>query len=314
LPMVTENDLFFWIEGQPKPASAGDMPMTLVYTVEPDYLSTMSIPLKQGRFFTDQDDERAPRVGVIDEAFARKHFPDKSPIGSRIYLGDDYVLEIVGVVSHVKQWGLDSDDKQSLQAQLYLPYRALPDDDLPARSVGAVVRTTGNNDETSPVFVAIRRAIQSQHDQNVVSSVQTLNQVISDSLAERRFSMIVLGGFAALALLLASLGIYGVISYLVGQRTHELGIRLALGAGRGDILRLVLSHGMKMVLAGVAIGLVAAFALTRLMESMLYGVGPTDPVTFGAIAMILTLVALVACYLPARRATRVNPLIALRAE
>jgi putative ABC transport system permease protein len=144
--------------------------------------------------------------------------------------------------------------------------------------------------------------------------VQTLNQVISDSLSERRFSMIVLGAFATVALLLASLGIYGVISYLVGQRTHELGIRVALGAGRNDIIRLVLSHGMKMAIAGVAVGLVAAFGLTRLMSTMLFGVKPTDPVTFGIIALVLMIVALLACYLPARRATKVDPLTALRSE
>lgn len=315
LPMVSENDLFFWIEGQPKPASTSEMSMALLYTVEPDYLSVMGIQLKQGRFFTPQDDERSTLVAVIDEAFARKHFAGKNPVGNRIHLGDNApAIEIVGVVGHVKQWGLDSDDKQSLQAQLYVPFRAMPDDELPARGVGVVVRSVGDGGETTPVFGSIRRAIQSQNDQNVVSNVQTLNQVISDSLAERRFSMIVLGGFAAVALLLATMGIYGVISYLVGQRTHELGIRLALGAGRQDILRLVLSHGMKMALAGVVVGLAAAFGLTRLMSTMLYGVGPTDPATFGVIAVILMVVALLACYLPARRATKVDPLTALRSE
>ena len=314
LPMVTENDLFFWIEGQPKPSSTSDMSMTLVYTVEPDYLNVMGIRLKEGRFFTPQDTERSTAVAVIDEAFARKHFPNRSAIGSRLYLGNDTPIEIVGVVGHVKQWGLDSDHKQSLQAQLYLPFRGLPDNDLPARNVGVVVRSLGDGGQTTPLFASIRSAIQSQNNQNAISDVQTLNEVISDSLADRRFSMVLLGSFAAIALLLASLGIYGVISYLVGQRTHELGIRLALGAGRKDILRLVLSHGMKMALAGVVIGLVAAFGLTRLMSSMLFGVAPTDPATFGAIAVILTFVALLACYIPARRATKVDPLVALRAE
>jgi predicted permease len=314
LPMVTENDLFFWIEGQPKPASTSDMSMTLVYTVEPDYLNVMGIRLKEGRFFSPQDTERSTPIAVVDEAFAHKHFPNKSPIGSRIYLGNDVPIEIVGIVGHVKQWGLDSDHKQSLQAQLYLPFRGLRDDELPARSVGVVVRSVGDGGQTTPLFASIRSAIQSQNNQNAVSDVQTLNQVISDSLAERRFSMVLLGSFAAVALLLASLGIYGVISYLVGQRTHELGIRLALGAGRKDILRLVLSHGMKMALAGVAIGLVAAFGLTRLMAAMLFGIEPTDPVTFAVIAVTLSVVALVACYLPARRATKVDPLVALRAE
>jgi ABC-type antimicrobial peptide transport system permease subunit len=166
----------------------------------------------------------------------------------------------------------------------------------------------------SPLFASVRGAVQSQNGQNVVSDAQTLDEVIAETLAKRRFSMIVLGVFAAVALLLASLGIYGVISYLVGQRTHELGIRLALGAGRMDILRLVLSHGMKMVLVGVVVGLIGAFALTRLMSTMLYGVGPTDPLTFVIIVVVLMVVALLACYLPARRATKVDPLTALRSE
>jgi len=314
LPMVTENDLFFWIEGQPKPAGTSEMSMTLIYTVEPDYLKLMGIPLKQGRFFTSNDDERSTPVGVIDEAFARKHFPNKNPLGSRIFLGSDTPVEIVGVVGHVKQWGLEGDDKQSLQAQLYVPFRALPDNGLPVTGVGVVVRSLGDGGETTPLFHSIRSAIQGQNDQNVVSDVQTLNRVIADSLSERRFSMIVLGSFAAVALLLATLGIYGVISYLVGQRTHELGIRLALGAARFDILRLVLSHGMKMVITGVVIGVVAAFGLTRLIRGMLYGVGPADPATFVIIAVLLTAVALLACYLPARRATKVDPLVALRYE
>jgi hypothetical protein len=154
----------------------------------------------------------------------------------------------------------------------------------------------------------------SQSSQNVVANAQTMNEVIADSLAQRRFSMILLGSFAAVALLLSSLGIYGVISYLVGQRTHELGIRMALGAKRTDIFRLVLGHGLKMTIAGVAIGLLAAFGLTRLMTKMIFGVSATDPVTFAVIALLLILVALLACFVPARRATKVDPLVALRYE
>lgn len=181
---------------------------------------------------------------------------------------------------------------------------------------GAMVRFKGesNGGEVPPFFASVRSAIQSQNNQNVVSNVQTLTQVIADSLAKRRFSMIVLGVFAGVALLLASLGIYGVISYLVGQRTYELGIRLALGADRRDILRLVLGHGLKMAIAGVVAGLIAAFALTRLMSTMLFGVGPTDPATYAIIVLVLMVVALLACYLPARRATKVDPLSALRSE
>ncbi len=316
VPMQGVDDLYFWIEGQPKPASTSEMNGAMVYTVEPNYLEVMSIPLKHGRFFTAHDDERGPAVAVIDEAFANKYFKDKDPVGTRIFLDEETPLQIIGVVGHVKQWGLDDNDsRESLQAQLYMSFRGLTDNNMPAM-VGAVVRFKGegNGTEASPFFASVRGAIQAQNDQNVVSSVQTLNSVIADSLSQRRFSMTVLGAFAAVALLLASMGIYGVISYLVGQRTHELGIRLALGAGRQDIMRLVLSHGMKMAIAGVAIGLIAAFGLTRLMSNMLFGVKPTDPLTFVVIAMVLVIVALLACYLPARRATKVDPLTALRSE
>ena len=312
-PLQGEDDLFFWLDGQPKPASTSEMNMTLVYRVEPGYLTAMGIPLKQGRFFTAQDDVRAQPVVVIDEVFARKYFPNADPIGKRINLGDDRgPLQIVGVVGHVKQWGLDSDDKQSLQAQLYEPFRQLSGS---PSEVGVVVRAEGvaGKAETA-LFDSIRRVVQSQHSQNVVFGARTLNEVIADSLARQRFSMILLNAFAVVALLLASVGLYGVISYLVGQRTHELGIRLALGAQRTDVLRLVLNQGMKMALGGVALGLVAAVGLTRLLAMMLYGVSTTDPLTFAVIALLLVAVALMACFVPARRATKVDPMVALKFE
>jgi ABC-type antimicrobial peptide transport system permease subunit len=169
-------------------------------------------------------------------------------------------------------------------------------------------------DGASPPWESIRQVVQSQNKENVISRPQTMDEVIAASVADRRFSMILLDAFAIVALLLASLGLYGVVSYLVGQRTQELGIRLALGAQRSDVLGLVLKHGMKMALGGVALGVVAAFGLTRLMSKMLFGVSSTDPVTFATIAALLTLVALVACFVPARRATKVDPLVALRYE
>lgn len=318
-PLQGEDDLFFWIDGQPKPASQSEMNMALIYQVEPDYLTAMGIPLKQGRFFTAQDDERSLPVAVIDETFARQYFAGEDPIGKRIHMdGNDEAPQIVGVVGHVKQWSIDSDEQQSLQAQLYLPFRALPDDNL-TTGVGVVVRSAGASDDASrgsgsAVLNSIRHVVQSQNSQNVISDAQTMNEVIATSLGQQRFSMILLGAFAVVALLLASLGIYGVISYLVGQRTHELGIRIALGAQQRDVLRLVLSHGMKMALGGVALGLVVALGLTRLLATMLYGVSATDPATFVVITLLLMTVALLACFLPARRATQVDPLIALRDE
>ncbi len=313
-PMQSEDDLFFWIEGQPKPASNSEMNMALVYRVEPAYLTAMDIPLKQGRFFTEQDDERSPNVVVIDEAFALKYFPDTDPIGKRINLEGDQA-QIVGVVGHVKQWGLDSDDQTSLQAQLYEPFRQLSGS---PSGVDVIMRTEGLAGEAGAVppslFDSIRGVVQSQNSQNVIFRPQTMDEVIADSLAARRFSMILLDAFAVVALLLASLGLYGVISYLIGQRTHELGIRLALGAQRADVLRLVLGHGLKMALSGVALGLAAALVLTRLMVKMLYGVSTTDPATFGVITLLLMIVALLACFVPAWRATKVDPLTALRHE
>lgn len=310
-PLQSEDDLFFWLEGQPKPASQSEMHMALVYIVEPNYLTAMGIALKQGRFFTNQDDERSVPVAVIDEVFARKHFGDQDPIGKRIHLDNDREpSQIVGVVRHVEQWGLDSGGTDSLQAQLYLPYRASLDDSMPFGG-GVVMRL---DESTPPPFDSIRRVIQSQNSQNVIFRPQTMNEVIAGTLAERRFSMILLDAFAVVALLLASVGLYGVISYLVGQRTHELGIRIALGAQRRNVLSLVLGQGMKMALAGVALGLVAALGLTRLMATMLFGVSATDPPTFALISVLLTTVALLACFLPALRATKVDPLVALRYE
>jgi predicted permease len=313
-PLQNEDDLFFWLDGQPKPASHSEMNMALVYGVEPGYLAAMGIHLKQGRFFTAQDDERSLPVAVIDEAFARKYFGVQDPVGKGIYTeGTPRPWQIVGVVGHVKQWSLNSDETDGLQAQLYLPFRALPDNNLPT-GAGVVVRSSGSSDGGPEFLNGIRRVVDSQSKQNVISDPQTMNQVIADSLAQQRFSMILLGAFAAVALLLASLGIYGVISYLVGQRTHELGIRLALGAQRQDVLRLVLSHGMKMALGGVALGLVVSLGLTRLISKMLYGVTATDPATFAVITLLLVLVALLACFVPAWRATQVDPLVALRNE
>src|SRR5215813_1778006 len=291
-PLQGEDDLFFWIDGQPKPASNSEMNMALVYRVEPGYLAAMGIPLKQGRFFTEQDNERAPNVVVIDEALARKYFPNADPIGKRLNLeGDQW--QIIGVVGHVKQWSLGWDDAETLQAQLYQPFRQLSGR---PRAVDVVMRVEGGAGKAGtalPVtFDSIRRIVQSQNSQNVIFRPQTMNEVIAGTLTQQRFSMTLLNTFALVALLLASVGLYGVISYLVGQRTRELGIRIALGAARKDILRLVVNHGMKMALGGVAIGLLAALGLTRLVSETLYGVSATDPATFAVISLLLTAVAL----------------------
>jgi predicted permease len=314
VPLGEDDEDVFWLEGQPKPASVNDMSWTLSYVVQEDYLKVMGIPLERGRFFTAQDSERAAHVVVIDDVFARKFFGDQDPIGKRVNL---YVkggaAEIVGVVGHVKQWGLDSDDKQSLRAQLYFPYMQLPDEAmrLSARSTGVLLKLDG---AAQGPAATIRTVLKGMNSDQVMYGVQTMEEIIAETLATRRVSMIVLGIFAALALGLASMGIYGVISYLVGQRTHEIGIRMALGAKQSDVLRMVLSEGMKMTVIGVGVGLFAAVGLTRLMANLLFGVRATDTLTFTGVAVILTLVALLACYVPARRAMKVDPIVALRYE
>lgn len=312
-PIVNSDDRFFWLEGQ-KPANQSEMHMAIFYVVEPGYLPTMGLQLKRGRFFTPDDNEHSPAVVVIDEALAQQYFKTEDPIGKHINLDDDEgPKQVVGVVGHIKQWGLEADYKETLQAQLYLPLAGLSDSDLSGTTnVDVIVR--GSDLNVTSLLPALRQVVKAQNSLNIVSNTITMDEVIANSLAQRRFSMMVLAVFAGVALCLATIGIYGVVSYLVGQRTHELGIRIALGATKFDVLELVVMNGMKMAMTGVAAGTVAAFLLTRLMAGLLYGVTPTDPLTFSSIALLLSGVALVACYVPARRATKVDPLVSLRYE
>jgi predicted permease len=314
LPMGSDDEQLFWLDGRPKPANETGMSWAVDYIVGPDYLKVMDIALRRGRFFTPQDDEDSPLVAVVDEVFAQKYFPDQDPMGKRIVMKNSgRRLEIIGVVSHVKQWGLDLDDTQSLRAQIYIPSMQMPNDFIAMMPSGlsVVVRYKGN---LSPVFDSIRHTIRHMSSQQVIFGDQTMESIIGDSTAERRFAMILLGAFAVMALALASVGTYGVVAYVVGQRTQEIGIRMALGAQRRDVLVLILWQGARLALLGVAIGIAGAFVLTRLMADLLYGVAATDPVTFFLLALTLTVVAMVACYLPARRATRVDPVAALRWE
>jgi predicted permease len=313
-PMIHNSSLPFWIEGQPKPATIQDMPQAMFYLAEAGFQQAMGVTLERGRYITPQDDEHAPLVVVIDDVFARTYFPGENPIGKRINLALFNVQpEIVGVRGHVKQWGLDTDAKSAIEAQFDFPFMQLPEKLMPlaADAVAVVLRTEG--DPTS-VMGDVRRAVAETDSREVIYNVQTMDEVVSNSYAARRLSMILLGAFAALALVLACVGIYGVISYLVGQRTHEIGVRVALGAQPSDVFRLVIGHGARMALIGVAIGTGAALGLTRLMANQLFGVSAHDPLTFAGVAALLLIVAVAACYIPARRAMRVDPIFCLRSE
>jgi len=313
-PMIHNSTEPFWIEGQPKPANLQEMPQAMFYLVEAGFQPAMGITLERGRFVTPQDDEHSPVVVDIDDVFARTYFPDENPIGKHIHLANfNVTVEIVGVVGHVKQWGLDADSKSAIEAQLDYPFMQLPEKLMPmvADSVAVVLRTDG---DPTRVMGSVRRAVEEIDPREVIYNVRTMDEVVSSSFAARRLSMLLLSVFAALALALACVGIYGVISYLVGQRTHEIGVRMAMGAERSDVLRLVLGHGAKMAFVGVAIGIGAALGLTRLMANQLFGVSAHDPWTFAGVAVLLIVVAVAASYIPARRAMRVDPMIALRYE
>jgi predicted permease len=313
-PMQGDSEVGFWVEGQPKPANDADMKDALFYSVQPDYLKAMQIPLLRGRFFTADDNQHSASVIVVDQEFARLAFGNENPIGKRVNLQIiGTTPEIVGIVGHVKQWGLDEGSHSPVLAQFYFPISQVPDQFMPllARGVSVVVRTTN-----SPLAVVggLRSTLEQFNSQLVMYGVQPLDEVVSDSLADRKFSMILLGAFAGLALVLSAIGIYGVISYIVGQRTHEIGIRLALGAHPSDVLRLILGQGTKLALIGIAIGIAAALALTSLMTKIIFGVSAHDPLTFIGVAIVLIAVALAACYFPARRAMRTDPMVALRYE
>jgi putative ABC transport system permease protein len=296
----------FNVEGyQPPPKTP--MPWGDVRLVTPTYLPTMRTPLKAGRQFTDADRAGAPAVCIVDEEMVRRYWPASDPIGKRITfnnLTDSSIqwIQVVGVVGHMAHEGLDAQKR----IQVYFP---LAQNDLPF--LGFTVRTTVDPLTT---LGAVRAAVRSVDPEMPLANVNTMERLIEDSTGSRRFAMLLLGGFALLAMTLASIGLYGVMSYTVTQRSRELGVRLALGAGQREVLGLVLLQGLRLALTGVVIGLVAAVAVTRVMKNMLYNLSATDPLTFLTISLLLVAVALLASYLPALRATRVDPIEALRSE
>jgi predicted permease len=325
VPMDSDNERGFLLEGQEPPTQrTKNIQQTLEYTVEPEYLKTMRIPLLRGRFLSDEDNENAARVVVIDASFAQQYFAGQDPIGKQIRIFEFgskpnqrvlVPLVVVGVVGHVNQWGLAEDASHPLQAQMY---RSIMQNgtvyskglaqgfDVFVRSKTPLAREA--------FFESIRQKLLASNRDMIVYDNESEEEVVADSIASQRFSLTLLGAFAGMALLLAGIGIYGVLSYLVGQRTREIGVRMALGAQRLDVLRMVLQDGVRMTLTGAAIGIVAALGLTRLMGSMLFGVKPTDPITFGLVAVVLCGIALLASYVPARRAAKVDPMVALRYE
>ena len=301
--------LHFNIAGRP-PKSPHDYTATGYRTITPNYFETLGMPLEQGRFFTAADTEKAPAVVVINAAMARTYFPGENPLGKRLQVGatpepDVPWMEVVGVVGDVRQ-GLDLDPK----AEMYLPYRQA-DQILPVFQLSIVLRTA-----TDPMLQAsaLRSALAEIDPNQPLVKVRTMEENMAATVAQPRFRTWLIGIFAALALILAAVGVYGVMSYTVTQRTSEIGIRVTLGAQPEDVFRIVVGEGLRLALAGVGVGILAALALTRLLQSFLYGVSAYDPLTFAGVAVILTIVAVAASFFPARRATLVDPLVALRYE
>jgi putative ABC transport system permease protein len=275
--------------------------------ISANYFEVMGMRLLKGRVFTAADTAEAPRVAVVNETLARRIWPGEDPIGKRLTPGtpksQNPWCEVVGVVADVKLEGLERDTPM----QVYLPLLQRPG----SPTLWLVVRTAG---DPLRAVTTVERTIHAVEKDLPVFSVRSMNQLLGSSLATRRLTLVLLAGFAGLALLLAAVGVYGVTAYTVKQRMRELGIRMALGAQAGDALKLVLLQGLKLAFAGVVIGLTAAFSLTRWMKSLLFEVRPTDPMTFAVIALLLIAVALLACWIPARRAAKVDPMVALRCE
>ncbi|MBS1791410.1 MAG: ABC transporter permease [Acidobacteria bacterium] len=301
LPMRGGGDTYFKIEGRPF-QGANQQVTALNPTASHDYFRAMGIPLLKGRAFTEQETKETAKVVIINESFARTYFSDEDPLGKRLIIDDGQPLtcEIIGVARDIKQFSLASQSSPTM----YMP-------SIETGFANLVVRTSG---DPLALASAVRTAVQSVDKDQPVFSVRSMEQVLATSVAEPRFRTILLGVFAAVALGLATIGIYGVMAYTVAQRTHEIGIRMALGAGKSDVLWLVVKQGMALTIGGIVLGIGAALALTRLLSGLLFGVGADDPLTFVLIAVMLTTVALLACWIPARSATKVDPLIALRQE
>src|SRR6202030_2956579 len=315
VPMTHQmNAIPFWVDSH-RPASIAEAPRTLGFITGPDFLQVMRIPLIRGRFISEQDTINSPLVTVIDSELARAYFPGKDPIGRTITFPQVGDYRIIGVVGHVQHWQVGFSNL-FMQNQSYVSIYQIQDRWMTRIDTWTwvVVRTPL---DASMVLPEIRKAVYSAGNDQTVYHAQTMREIVSESMAPQRFPLILLGSFAGLALLLASIGIYGVISYSVTQRAQEIGIRMALGAEKRDLFRMVVGQGVRLAFAGLAIGVAAALILTRLLLSfsqLLYGVSASDPATLVTVSAVLISVAILACYLPARRAMRIDPIMALRYE
>jgi putative ABC transport system permease protein len=306
LPLLGGWQSSFSIEGRPE-AGAGQLPSADIARVSPGYFDVMGVRVLEGRVFDDRDRTDSPLVCMIDETFARAHWPGESPLGKRLKFGrlsntESKWMEVVGVVAHVKNYGVDEDSR----VEMYLPYLQ--------SSSGSFTLLVRSDAEPAALAGGLRQAVRTVDPELPVYSIRTLREIVAERSAQRRLAVVLISVFAGLALVLAAVGIYGVMSYAVAQRTQEIGIRMALGAERQHVLQMVLRSGATLAVVGVGIGLVTAFGLARLMTSLLFQTSAADPPTFSLVPLLLAGVALLACYLPARRATRVDPMLALRYE
>jgi len=293
-----------YIEGDP-PYPPGQAPIAEFRTVGGNYFHSLGIPLVAGRWLDEHDTADAPQVILINQALAKTYLAGRNPIGAHLLQNGQPKITIVGVVGDVNQSGLT----QASRPEIYTPYQQAGDSST--RGMSLVIRTGG---EPASIVNAVRGELRGIDPNQPVYNVKTMSTVIDESVSDRRLNMTLLSIFAALALLLACIGIYSVMSYTVTQSTREIGIRMALGARSTQVLKLVIGHGLMLTIAGVVIGILGAFALTRLLENLLFGVTATDPLIFASVPLVLVLVALLACYLPARRAMKLDPVVALRNE
>lgn len=315
VPLSEENNTGpFWVGAQ-QSTSMQDAPHALYFETGPEYLQALHIPLLRGRFFTSADDSQSEPVVVVDNVLARTYFPGQDPVGRLITVAHWRTARVIGVVGHVKHWGLGDDGTRS-PSQIYIAFYQLPDEWVPtfARDLSLAIRTPLN---AAAIIPAIKDVVYGTGKDQPLYDIQTMQQIAENSMASQRLSMILLGAFAALALILASVGIYGVLSYSVSQRIQEIGIRMAVGADRRRVLTMIIGQGLRLAITGLAIGVVAAVFLARLLSAfsrLLYGVHGNDPVTLLCVSSVLVTVSAVACYFPAHRASRVNPMVVLKYE